>query len=122
MILRTSTFPKGPAKHLDEGDLVQVINQRGLFKDCYKANLEDGDEYLVPEELEPSPRTAQELLDYIETNCLEIETFNDVDGRPFEVAVHDMWASELWRSDYYVGWLTETINYIMDQDEANPND
>ena len=48
MLIKTSTYPFGPANKLADGDIVQRVQSNGRFIDAYKYELIEGDEYYVP--------------------------------------------------------------------------
>jgi len=83
MIPKTSTFPKGPHYRLEQGDKVQVLNPKTFFfQDCYVANLAHGDEYYAPT-LAEGPRTAEQLIDWMERDEIEIQYGMDIEGDYF---------------------------------------
>ena len=77
-IIRTSTYPKGPAKHLEQGDIVSRMLPNGRFKDCYVAELEHGDEYFAAQQ--DIPRSDATILAWMEENGIEIQYGMDIDG------------------------------------------
>jgi len=63
------TFPYG--QQLSDGELVQVqVKQSGrlMFKDAYFHELQDGDVYIIPEQVELPMSTDSEIIDFILDN------------------------------------------------------
>ena len=114
MIIKTSTFPHGPAKRQDPANVVQRILPNGRFVDTYVHELMDGDEYFVPHV------TCDPLITMIEDLKLTIERTTDVDG--FEVS-STIWGGEHGEVEYfstsqmYEGWLFDALNFIKDQED-----
>ncbi len=69
MNIELHTFPHG--QQLSDGELVQVqVKQSGLliFKDAYFHELQDGDVYIIPEQVELPMATDTEILDFLLDN------------------------------------------------------
>ena len=67
--INTYTFPAG--QQLADGESVQLLvkrNGRMVFQDAYFADLQDGDVYMIPEQVELAPETDTEILDFIIDN------------------------------------------------------
>ena len=64
--IQTYTYPQG--QQLSDGELVQVQVKSGsrlVFKDAYFHELQEGDVYIIPEQVELPPATDTEILDFI---------------------------------------------------------
>jgi hypothetical protein len=69
MNIELNTFPQG--QQLSDGELVQVQVQQGgrlVFKDTYFHELQDGDIYFIPEQVELPMSTDTEIIDFILDN------------------------------------------------------
>ncbi len=66
MSIQINTFPQG--QQLSDGELVQVqVAQSGrlVFKDAYFHELQDGDKYIIPDQVEMPLASDTEILDFI---------------------------------------------------------
>jgi len=66
MSIQIHTFPQG--QQLSDGELVQVqVAQSGrlVFKDIYFHELQEGDKYIIPEQLEIPLASDTDILDFI---------------------------------------------------------
>jgi hypothetical protein len=66
MSIQIHTFPQG--QQLSDGELVQVqVAQSGrlVFKDAYFHELQDGDKYIIPDQVEMPLASDTEILDFI---------------------------------------------------------
>jgi hypothetical protein len=64
--IQTYIYPAG--QQLSDGELVQVQVKSGsrlVFKDAYFHELQEGDVYIIPTQLELPPATDTEILDYL---------------------------------------------------------
>ena len=117
MIYKTSTFPNGPARHMDANDIVQELQPNGRFKDSYVGALAFGDEYYAPRPVKRK-RTAEEILAYIEDEQIEWLIQDGVDG---EFAYAEIYKGTqlliLWK-DNSNGWITDCMNYLIDESEG----
>ena len=66
-------FPDGPAQNMDQQNIVLKQSRSGDYKDCYIANLLDGDYYMLKEPQQLPPRTDSAILDFIIKNQIKIE-------------------------------------------------
>lgn len=69
--IKTYKFPLG--QQLADGETVQQLvkrNGRMVFQDAYFADLQDGDVYMIPEQVELAPETDTDILDYIIENSI----------------------------------------------------
>jgi len=69
MNIELHTFPHG--QQLSDGELVQVqVKQSGrlIFKDSYFHELQDGDVYIIPEQVELPMATDGEIIDFLLDN------------------------------------------------------
>jgi hypothetical protein len=67
--INTYTFPDG--QQLADGESVQLLvkrNGRMIFQDAYFADLQEGDVYMIPEQVELAPETDTDILDFIIDN------------------------------------------------------
>lgn len=68
-MLELHTFPQG--QQLSEGEVVQIRKiQSGqyVFRDCYFHELQEGDQYIIPEQVEIPLASDTEILDFLLTN------------------------------------------------------
>jgi hypothetical protein len=64
--IQTYTYPQG--QQLSDGELIQVQVKSGsrlVFKDAYFHELQEGDVYIIPEQVQLPPATDTEILDYL---------------------------------------------------------
>jgi hypothetical protein len=64
--IQTYTYPQG--QQLSDGELIQVRVQQSsrlVFKDAFFHELQEGDVYIIPTQLELPPATDTEILDYL---------------------------------------------------------
>jgi hypothetical protein len=69
MQLDIHTYPQG--QQLSDGELVQrqvIQNGRLVFTDAYFSELEDGDRYIIPSQVEMPLASDTEILDYLVSN------------------------------------------------------
>lgn len=67
--IKIHTFPEG--QQLSDGELVQrqvIQADRLVFKDTYFSELEDGDRYIIPSQVEMPLSSDTEILDYLVSN------------------------------------------------------
>jgi hypothetical protein len=67
--INTYTFPDG--QQLADGESVQLLVKRSgrmVFQDAYFADLQEGDVYMIPEQVELAPETDTDILDFIIDN------------------------------------------------------
>jgi hypothetical protein len=67
--IKIHTFPEG--QQLSEGEIVQIRKRksgRWVFRDCYFADLQDGDEYIIPQQAELPLASDTEILDFLVKN------------------------------------------------------
>ena len=122
MIIKTATYPYGPAKHLDADTLVQrlqVISGQQRFVDDYVGSLCDGDEYWISERVsdKPKKRTGDQILAWMEENGVDPEFQYDVDMRPESVILYSKHGQSLVTYPYDKGCLREAAEFVMDQKE-----
>ena len=122
MIIKTATYPYGPAKHMDADTLVQrlqVISGQQRFVDDYVGSLCDGDEYWISERVsdKPKKRTGDQILAWMEENGIDPEFQYDVDMRPESVILYSKHGQSLVTYPYDKGCLREAAEFVMDQKE-----
>ena len=120
-IIKTSTYPNGPAKHLDLNDVVQLLLSNGRFKDSYVGELTEGDEYYAPSPRE-KPRTDADRWAYMVEHKLEFIHQHDLDGK---IDFIDVDSGVLGRGVLVQGMTSlktveEAIDYLMDMDTLGP--
>jgi hypothetical protein len=79
--IQTYTYPQG--QQLSDGELIQVQVKSGsrlVFKDAYFHELQEGDVYIIPEQVQLPPATDTEILDYILDKSIAWTT---VEGLPW---------------------------------------
>ena len=106
-MLEIHTFPQG--QQLSEGEIVQIRkiqSGRYIFRDCYFNELQEGDQYIIPEQVELPMATDTEVLDFILDNDVGIthtlsstrgwvaiwnrETSKDITDRSFDPEKTDL--------------------------------
>ena len=122
MIIKTATYPYGPAKHMDADTLVQrlqVVSGHQRFVDDYVGSLCDGDEYWISERVsdKPKKRTGDQILAWMEENGIDPEFQYDVDMRPESVILYSKHGQSLVTYPYDKGCLREAAEFVMDQKE-----
>ncbi len=122
MIIKTATYPYGPAKHMDADTLVQrlqVVSGHQRFVDDYVGSLCDGDEYWISERVpdKPKRRTGEQILTWMEENGIDPEFQYDVDMRPESVILYSKHGQSLVTYPYDKGCLREAAEFVMDQKE-----
>jgi hypothetical protein len=122
MIIKTATYPYGPAKHMDADTLVQrlqVVSGQQRFVDDYVGSLCDGDEYWISERVsdKPKKRTGDQILAWMEENGIDPEFQYDVDMRPESVILYSKHGQSLVTYPYDKGCLREAAEFVMDQKE-----
>ena len=122
MIIKTATYPYGPAKHMDADTLVQrlqVISGQQRFVDDYVGSQCDGDEYWISERVsdKPKKRTGDQILAWMEENGIDPEFQYDVDMRPESVILYSKHGQSLVTYPYDKGCLREAAEFVMDQKE-----
>jgi len=122
MIIKTATYPYGPAKHMDADTLVQrlqVVSGHQRFVDDYVGSLCDGDEYWISERVpdKPKRRTGDQILAWMEENGIDPEFQYDVDMRPESVILYSKHGQSLVTYPYDKGCLREAAEFVMDQQE-----
>ncbi len=120
MIIKTSTFPNGPAKHLDAGDIVQELLENNRFRDIFVGELAVGDEYYAPNPTS-KPRTNSDRWDYMVDNKIEFIHQYDVDGKLDCIDIYSgtFDGTVIVQEQYSLKTLSEAIDYLMDMDEIN---
>ena len=120
MIIRTSTFPNGPAKHMDANDVVQKLQSNGRFKDIYVGALAVGDEYYAPSPTS-KPRTNADRWAYMVDNKIEFIHQFDVDGKLDCIDIYSgtFDGTVIVQDQDALKSLSEAIDYLMDMDETN---
>ena len=116
MILKTSTHPRGPSSHLNDGDIVQRLMPNGRFKDTYACELIDGDEYWVPSYIQ-SKRNAETILDFMEEENLELQYGMDIDGDEFIELYGFNKREPLVKYPRGKGCLRQALEFAMDMGE-----
>jgi len=124
-IIFTSTYPQGQHWKLDPMDIVQVrkiISGTYRLRDCRVHELSYGDEYNILEKAEEpvkEPRTGDEILAWMEGNCIEPQYIFDVDGKPEAIALWNDKGSKLTpERPYEKGCLREAAEFVMDQENV----
>ena len=122
MIIKTATYPYGPAKHMDADTLVQrlqVISGQQRFVDDYVGSLCDGDEYWISDRVseKPKKRTGDQILSWLEESGIDPEFQYDVDMRPESVILYSKHGQSLVTYPYDKGCLREACEFVMDQQE-----
>ncbi len=64
---------------MDSDEIVQVLQHNGRFKDTYVGEILYGDEYYAPAP-EDTPRTGDQILEWMDINGIEIQYGMDIDG------------------------------------------
>ena len=110
--LQISTYPDGVARKLGQDVVVQRLNLLNKFDDCTIEELQDGDQYFVPTHELPQ-RSAEDILNYIEENQIDIMHMISSDETEIELHSHKTELVEtLWTDS-----VRDAINYLMDMSE-----
>ena len=120
MIIKTATYPYGPAKHMDGDTLVQrlqVVSGYQRFVDDYAGSLSEGDEYWIPGfHMKSKKRTGDQILAWMEDSGIDPEFQYDVDMRPESVILYNKHGQSLVTYPYGTGCLREAAEFVMDQE------
>jgi len=120
MIIKTATYPYGPAKHLDADTLVQrlqVVAGQQRFVDDYAGSLSEGEEYWIPGvHMKSKKRTGDQILAWMEDSGIDPEFQYDVDMRPESVILYNKHGQSLVTYPYGTGCLREAAEFVMDQE------
>jgi len=111
-IIKTSTFPKGKHHQLKQGEIVQLLQANGRFRDCYVTDLMDGDEYYMPEGIVP-PRTDADRVAFIGKGRYDIQFSPAMET----CDIYDNYAKECILGDF--GSWTEAVDALMDLEEQS---
>lgn len=116
MLIKTSTYPFGPASRLPDDTIVQRVQSNGRFIDAYRGELIEGDEYYAPYK-----KGAINLVQYMEDNRLSVFYEYDVDNIMVRAKILKDGAYEVFdtsQGGFGVpkGWLTEALLYLRDQE------
>tara|TARA_R100001163_G_C5068470_1_gene208841 strand:+ start:749 stop:1132 length:384 start_codon:yes stop_codon:yes gene_type:complete len=107
-------FPDGPAQSEDQQNIVLKQTRAGDFRDCYIANLLDGDRYMVKQPIELPPRTDTCILDFIISNQIKV-VYGDSD---IYVYRRDRYLFDHPYSDETkLDDVRDAMQYMMDMDE-----
>jgi hypothetical protein len=110
--LQISTYPDGVAQKLGQDVVVQRLNLLNKFDDCTIEELQDGDKYFVPTHELPQ-RSAEDILNYIEENQIDIMHMISSDETEIELHSHKTQLVETLCTDS----VRDAINYLMDMSE-----
>ena len=115
MLIKTSTYPLGPANKLSDDTIVQRLLSNGRFIDTRKGELIEGDEYHVPRK-----RGSVNLIQYMEDNRLSVFYEYDVDNivvraRILKDGAYEVFDTNQGGAGIHKGWLTEALLYLRDQ-------
>ena len=120
MIIKTATYPYGPAKHMDADTLVQrlqVVSGYQRFVDDYAGSLSEGEEYWIPGvHIKSRKRTGDQILAWMEDSGIDPEFQYDVDMRPESVILYNKHGQSLVTYPYGTGCLREAAEFVMDQE------
>jgi hypothetical protein len=121
MIIRTATYPYGPANRMDGDTIVQrlqVVAGRPRFVDDYVGSLCDGDEYWIPGfHMKPNGRTGNQILSWMTENLIDAEFEYDTDMMPEAVVLYNKHGQTLVTYPYGDDCLSEACEFVMDQEE-----
>jgi hypothetical protein len=117
MLIKTSTYPLGPANKLSDDTTVQRLLSNGRFIDAYRGELIEGDEYYVPHR-----KGTVNLIQYMEDNRLSVYYEYDVDNivvraRILQDGAYELFDTSQGGAGVHKGWLTEALLYLRDQEE-----
>ena len=110
--LQISIYPHGVARKLGQDVVVQRLNLLNKFDDCTIEELQDGDQYFVPTHELPQ-RKAEDILNYIEENQIDIMHMISSDETEIELHSHKTQLVETLCTDS----VRDAINYLMDMSE-----
>lgn len=116
MLIKTSTYPFGPANKLSDDAIVQRVQSNGRFIDAYKYELIEGDEYYAPYK-----KGTVNLVQYMEENRLSVFYEYNVDNDVIRARILRDGAYEVFDTNQggfgiHEGWLTEALLYLRDQE------
>lgn len=116
MLIKTSTYPFGPASRLPDDTIVQRLQSNGRFIDAYKHELIEGDEYYAPYK-----KVTINLVQYMEENRLSVFYEYDADNNMVRARILRDGAYEVFDTNQggfgiHKGWLTEALLYLRDQE------
>jgi hypothetical protein len=122
MIIKTSTYPLGPANHMDSDTIVQRLQEvsgQQRFVDDYVGALCDGDEYWISGRVpdKPKKRTGDQILAWIEDRGIDAEFDYDVDMRCESVILYSKHGQPLVTYPYGEGCVREACEFLMDQED-----
>jgi hypothetical protein len=115
MLIKTSTYPFGPANKLPDDTIVQRVQFNGRFIDAYKGELIEGDEYYAPYK-----KGSVNLVQYMEGERLSISYEYDIDNiliraRILRDGAYEVFDTSQGGAGLHKGWLTEALLYLRDQ-------
>lgn len=117
MLIKTSTYPFGPANKLPDDTIVQRVQSNGRFIDAYRYELIEGDEYYVPHK-----KGSVNLVQYMEDERLSV--FYDYNAnniakraRILQDGAYEVFDTNQSEAGIHKGWLTEALLYLRDQED-----
>ena len=118
MLIKTSTYPLGPANKLSDDTIVQRLLSNGRFIDTRKGELIEGDEYYVPYK-----KGSVNLIQYMEDNRLSVFYEYDVDNivvraRILKDGAYELFDTSQGGAGVHRGWLTGALMYLRDQEDV----
>jgi len=121
MIIRTSTYPYGPANKMDGNTIVQrlqVVAGRQRFVVDEVGSLCSGDEYWIPGvHMKPGRRTGDQILSWMAGNFIDSEFEYDTDMMPESVVLYNKHGQTLVTYPYGKDCVREACEFVMDQEE-----
>lgn len=119
-IIKTSTFPRGPVRNLDRGDIVKRMTVSG-FVDTYVDHLVLNDEYYDPSFTPSELRTNEDRWKFMVNNKIEFIHQYDVDGKLDCIDIYSgtFDGTVIVQDQDALKSLREAIDYLMDMDETN---
>jgi len=126
MIAKTSTYPKGPHRNFPQDTIVQALTTVAgtlRFRDTTIGELEDNQEYYVPlvaESEEGQPRSAEQVLDWMEGNKIEVNYMTSVDGEEETLELYrEFDRNPLVKYPFGKGALKEAVEFCMDKEDQS---
>lgn len=109
-------FPDGPAQGMDQQIIVLKQTRAGDYKDCYVANLLDGDRYMVKEPHKLPPRSDTTILDFIIDNKISFK-YGEEDVYVYRGENESYLCDHPYSHDTRKDDIRDVVQYIMDMEE-----
>lgn len=78
MKIKLHTYPQGGASRMAQDEIVSKLTELGSFSDCYVADLEQGDKYLLNPNRPLPSIGADYILQYLEDHSISCEVTDEM--------------------------------------------